>query len=163
MPSRFENLFSFGGLTHTAKRNRLSDIMFKTLLMLKANDNFCAYEQKCAGKSLWVTTCIALTCLLIACEVSAKVAWHWHFHFVPNWYCLNNGTFEFLFMQLHIYTYLRNEATYPKSERKDVRTREIPPAFDEKSPVNFGPLTTWNYMCVWTHLSALFRILNLGP
>ena len=21
----------------------------------------------------------------------------------------------------------------------------IPPAFDEKSPVNFGPLTAWNY------------------
>jgi len=30
--------------------------------------------------------------------------------------------------------------------RKDVRTREIPPAFDEKSLVNFGPLTAWNYM-----------------
>jgi len=30
--------------------------------------------------------------------------------------------------------------------RKDVRTREIPPAFDEKSPVNFGPQTAWNYM-----------------
>jgi len=27
---------------------------------------------------------------------------------------------------------------------KDVRTREIPPAFNEKSPVNFGPLTAWN-------------------
>ena len=40
--------------------------------------------------------------------------------------------------------YLRNAATYPK--RKDVRTSKIPPAFDEKSPVNFGPLTAWNYM-----------------
>jgi len=30
--------------------------------------------------------------------------------------------------------------------RKDVRTRKIPPAFNEKSPVNFGPLTAWNYM-----------------
>jgi len=30
--------------------------------------------------------------------------------------------------------------------RKDVRTREIPPAFDKKSPVNFGSLTAWNYM-----------------
>jgi len=40
--------------------------------------------------------------------------------------------------------YLRNEATYPKSEK--LQTREIPHAFDEKSPVNFGPLTTWNYM-----------------
>jgi len=28
---------------------------------------------------------------------------------------------------------------------------EIPPAFDEKSPVNFGPPTAWNYMWVWTH------------
>ena len=36
-----ERLFSFGGLIHTAKRNRLSDEMFKTLLMLKANDNLC--------------------------------------------------------------------------------------------------------------------------
>jgi len=45
--------------------------------------------------------------------------------------------------------YLRNEATYPK--RKNVRTRKIPPTFDEKSPVNFGPLTAWNYMWVWTH------------
>jgi len=35
--------------------------------------------------------------------------------------------------------------------RKDVRTRKIPPAFNEKSPVNFGPLTAWNYMWVWTH------------
>ena len=32
--------------------------------------------------------------------------------------------------------------------RKDVQTRKIPPAFDEKSPVNFGPLTAWNYMCL---------------
>ena len=30
--------------------------------------------------------------------------------------------------------------------RKDVRTSKIHPAFDEKSPVNFGPLTAWNYM-----------------
>jgi len=30
--------------------------------------------------------------------------------------------------------------------RKDVRTTKIPSAFDEKSPVNFGPLTAWNYM-----------------
>ena len=35
--------------------------------------------------------------------------------------------------------------------RKDVRTMEIPPAFNEKNPVNFGPLTAWNYMWVWTH------------
>ena len=30
--------------------------------------------------------------------------------------------------------------------RKTVRTMAIPPAFNEKSPVNFGPLTAWNYM-----------------
>ena len=35
-----EHLFSFGGLIHTAKRNRLSDKMFETLLMLKANAKF---------------------------------------------------------------------------------------------------------------------------
>jgi len=27
-----------------------------------------------------------------------------------------------------------------------VQTMAIPPAFDEKSPVNFGPLTAWNSM-----------------
>jgi len=35
--------------------------------------------------------------------------------------------------------------------RKDVRTSKIPPAFNEESLVNFGPLTAWNYMWVWTH------------
>ena len=30
--------------------------------------------------------------------------------------------------------------------RKDVRTRKIRPAFDEKSSVNFGVLTAWSYM-----------------
>jgi len=37
-----ERLFSFGGLIHTAKRTRLSDKMFETLLMLKANANLSA-------------------------------------------------------------------------------------------------------------------------
>jgi len=41
--------------------------------------------------------------------------------------------------------YLRKEATNPKSENV-TNYRAIPPAFDEKSPVNFGPLTTWNFM-----------------
>ena len=27
-----------------------------------------------------------------------------------------------------------------------VQTMAIPPAFNEKGPVNFGPLTAWNYM-----------------
>jgi len=35
--------------------------------------------------------------------------------------------------------------------RKTVQTMAIPPAFNEKSPVNFGPLTAWNYMWVGTH------------
>ena len=30
--------------------------------------------------------------------------------------------------------------------RPTVQTMAIPPAFDKKSPVNFGPLTAWNYM-----------------
>ena len=30
--------------------------------------------------------------------------------------------------------------------RPTLQTMAIPPAFKEKSPVNFGPLTAWNYM-----------------
>ena len=30
--------------------------------------------------------------------------------------------------------------------RKTLQTMAIPPAYDEKSPVNFGPLAGWNYM-----------------
>jgi len=30
--------------------------------------------------------------------------------------------------------------------RPTLQTMAIPPAFDEKRPVNFGPLTAWNYM-----------------
>ena len=30
--------------------------------------------------------------------------------------------------------------------RPKLQTMAIPPAFDEKSPVNYGPLTAWNYM-----------------
>jgi len=30
--------------------------------------------------------------------------------------------------------------------RSALQTMAIPPAFNEKSPVNFGPLTAWNYM-----------------
>ena len=30
--------------------------------------------------------------------------------------------------------------------RPTLQTMAIPPAFNEKSPVNFGPLTAWNYM-----------------
>ena len=30
--------------------------------------------------------------------------------------------------------------------RTTLQTMGIPLAFDEKSPVNFGPLTAWNYM-----------------
>jgi len=35
--------------------------------------------------------------------------------------------------------------------RPTLQTMAIPPAFNEKRPVNFGPLTAWNYMWVWTH------------
>ena len=35
--------------------------------------------------------------------------------------------------------------------RPTLQTMAIPPAFNEKSQVNFGPLTAWNYMWVWTH------------
>jgi len=37
IPSTVERLFSFGGLIHSAKRNRMSDKTFETLLLLKAN------------------------------------------------------------------------------------------------------------------------------
>jgi len=30
--------------------------------------------------------------------------------------------------------------------RPTLKTMAIPPAFNGKSPVNFGPLTAWNYM-----------------
>ena len=30
--------------------------------------------------------------------------------------------------------------------RPKLQTMAIPPAFNEKGPVNFGPLTAWNYM-----------------
>ena len=40
--------------------------------------------------------------------------------------------------------------------RPALQTIAIPPAFNEKGPVNFGPLTAWNYMWVWTHQNALF-------
>jgi len=39
--------------------------------------------------------------------------------------------------------YLRNEDI---QNRLTLQTMAIPPAFNEKSPVNFGPLTAWNYM-----------------
>jgi len=35
--------------------------------------------------------------------------------------------------------------------RKTIQTMAIPPAFDEKRPVNLGPLTARKYMGVWTH------------
>ena len=30
--------------------------------------------------------------------------------------------------------------------RPTIQTMAIPPAFNQKGPVNFGPLTAWNYM-----------------
>jgi hAT family C-terminal dimerisation region len=35
-----ERLFSFGGMIHSAKKNRLSDKTFETLLLLKSNASF---------------------------------------------------------------------------------------------------------------------------
>ena len=49
---------------------------------------------------------------------------------------------------------IRNGWRYPKSA--GVTNKAIPPAFNEKSPVNFGPLTAWNSMWVWTTKHALF-------
>jgi len=48
--------------------------------------------------------------------------------------------------------YLRNGFRYLKSAGV---TMAIPPAFNEKRPVNFGPLTAWNYMWVRTHYNAI--------
>jgi len=45
--------------------------------------------------------------------------------------------------------YLRNAEDI--QNRPTVQTMAIPPAFNEKSSVNFSPLTAWNYMWVWTH------------
>jgi len=48
---------------------------------------------------------------------------------------------------------------------KDVRTREIPPAFNEKSPVNFGSLTAWNIICELSsgHFSGYYiSALHIG-
>jgi len=42
-------------------------------------------------------------------------------------------------------------------------SRAIPPAFHEKSPVNFGPLTTENWMWVWTHPNWIFRQTIFRP
>jgi len=41
--------------------------------------------------------------------------------------------------------------------RKGTWSPAIPPAFYEKSRVNFGPLTTENGMWVWTHPNCIFR------
>jgi len=48
-----ERLFSFGGLIHAIKRNRLSDKMFEALLMMKANEKF-ANVQWCRVRVIWV-------------------------------------------------------------------------------------------------------------
>jgi len=46
--------------------------------------------------------------------------------------------------------------------RKTYFSRSILPAFDEKSPMNFGPLTTENWMCIFR--DTIFRPLGgAGP
>jgi len=45
--------------------------------------------------------------------------------------------------------YLRNGSRYPKSE--NVTNCGNSSCVSQKSRVNFGPLTAWNYMWVWTH------------
>jgi len=47
-----------------------------------------------------------------------------------------------------------------KIGKRTLQTMAIPPAFNEKSPVNFGPLTAWNYMWVWTGPSAYWSHSN---
>jgi len=52
---------------------------------------------------------------------------------------------------------LQNLITNISKTAEDIRNRPalqpmaIPPAFNGKGPVNFGPLTAWNFMWVWTH------------
>jgi len=46
--------------------------------------------------------------------------------------------------------------------RKTLQTRAIPPAFDQKGPVNFGPLTTWNYTKMHFIWETIFRALIGG-
>jgi len=45
-------------------------------------------------------------------------------------------------------TLIANISGTPKDiqNQPTLQTMAIPPAFDEKSPVNFGPLTAWNSM-----------------
>jgi len=47
--------------------------------------------------------------------------------------------------------------------RKTYWSRAILPTFNEKSPVNFGPLTTENWMWVWTHSNWIFRQTIFRP
>ena len=47
--------------------------------------------------------------------------------------------------------------------RKEIYSPAIPPAFHEKTQMNFGPLTTENCMWVWMHPNCIFRETIFRP
>ena len=47
--------------------------------------------------------------------------------------------------------------------RKEICSPAIPPAFQKKSTVNFGPQSTENGMWVWTHPNCIFRETIFRP
>jgi len=47
--------------------------------------------------------------------------------------------------------------------QKEILSPPIPPAFNEKSPMNFGPLTTESCMWVWTHPNCIIRETVFWP
>jgi len=64
---------------------------------------------------------------------------------------------------------LQNSIANVSGTDQDIQNRKtyfspaIPATFYEKSPVNFGPLTTENCMWVWTHPNCIFRETIFRP